>query len=139
MSVDNLLSRLNKVRRLADGQYMACCPSHADRSASLSIRDIGDGRILINCFAGCDTYGILRNLGLDWDDVLPEKSVEHRAKKIDQVIYATEALKVIQFEARIIMVCAYDMTKGNVPTSEEMQRVETAMKRINLAIQGAGQ
>lgn len=138
MSVDTLLSRLNKVRRLADGQYMACCPSHADRSASLSIKDIGDGRVLINCFAGCDTYGILKNVGLDWDDVLPEKAVEPKAKKIDQIIYATEALKLIQYEARIIMVCAYDVRSGKLPNEDEMNRVEISMQRINKAIQGAG-
>lgn len=138
MSVDTLLSRLNKVRRLADGQYMACCPSHADRSASLSVKDMGDGRILINCFAGCDTYGILKNVGLDWDDVLPEKSIDHKVKKVDQVIYATEALKIIQYEARIIMVCAYDVRMGKVPNGEEMARAEVAMNRINKAVQGAG-
>ena len=32
MSTDALLSRLDKVKRKAKGQWLACCPAHEDRT-----------------------------------------------------------------------------------------------------------
>ena len=39
--------------------FICLCPSHADRSPSLSIRDGDDGRLLVHCFSGCDPLDIL--------------------------------------------------------------------------------
>jgi len=136
VSVDALLSRLNKVRNHGKGKHMAQCPCHADKTASLAINDMGDGRILINCFAGCDTYSILQSVGLDWQDVMPESAAgEH--KPVKQIIYASEALKLIQHEARIVLVCAYDLKKNKPLTDDELARLETSMQRINKAIEAA--
>lgn len=139
MRLQPILSRLQKVKRSGDNKYMACCPAHADKTASLTIREESDGRILINCFAGCDTYSILSSIGLDWEDVFPEKSVAHNVKKIDQIIYSTDALKIIKHECRIVMLCAYDMRKGKTLTVEENERLDKAYQLINKAIQGAGE
>lgn len=137
MSVEVLISRLNKVRKNGTGQFMAQCPCHADKTASLAIKDMNDGRILINCFAGCDTYSILRSVGLDWQDVLPESSAgEH--KPVNQIIYASEALQLIRFESQIVLVAAYDLKKNKQLTTEEMERLELAMQRINKAIGATG-
>jgi hypothetical protein len=40
---------------------MCCCPAHADRKPSLSIRQ-GNAGILVTCFAGCDRADVLREL-----------------------------------------------------------------------------
>ncbi len=45
------------------GHYgMARCPCHEDRNPSLSISDGQGGRLLVNCFSGCDPVDILRAL-----------------------------------------------------------------------------
>lgn len=47
--------------------WMACCPVHHDSTPSLSIRDGGNGRVLVHCFAGCDgenVIEVLRDHGL---------------------------------------------------------------------------
>lgn len=137
MKIDVLLSRLSKVKRTGDGKYMACCPSHADRTASLTIREEPDGRVLLNCFAGCDSYSILKTVGLDWDDLFPDKAIGHAIKKIDQIIYPSEALKIIQHEARIIMLAAFDIRKGKPLNAEDYERLGKAMQTINKAIEGA--
>jgi hypothetical protein len=136
MSVETLISRLNKVKRNGTGQWMAQCPCHADKTASLAIKDCGDGRILINCFALCDTYSILRSVGLDWHDVLPETTAGNH-KPVNQIIYPSEALKLIQFETRIVLVAAYDLKHNKSLTSDELGRLELAMQRINKAVEGA--
>lgn len=42
-------------RPTGEGQWLARCPAHADRTPSLAIRDGEGGRVLVRCWAGCDT------------------------------------------------------------------------------------
>jgi putative DNA primase/helicase len=56
--------------RKAGGAWMACCPAHDDRDPSLSIRNAGDGKMLVRCHAGCDqerVIAVLRSRGL-WEE-----------------------------------------------------------------------
>ena len=54
----DFLDRFDQVRDLTNGRYMACCPSHDDRSPSLAIKYTGD-RWLLHCHAGCDIQSVL--------------------------------------------------------------------------------
>lgn len=54
--------------------YIACCPSHDDTNPSLSISEGGDGKILLNCFAGCSLEDICQSLGIKQTDLFPETS-----------------------------------------------------------------
>jgi hypothetical protein len=47
---------------------MAHCPAHDDRRPSLSVSDGGD-KVLVNCFAGCDTKAVLDRLDLGFPDL----------------------------------------------------------------------
>jgi hypothetical protein len=51
------------VRDLGHGRYMAQCPAHEDRDPSLSFKECDDGRILVNCFAGCPTEAVMDSIG----------------------------------------------------------------------------
>jgi hypothetical protein len=140
MSVDKLLNGLNKVKRTSNSSWMACCPSHADRSPSLSIKDTGDGKLILKCFAGCETIDVLGALGLDWDDVMPPKQPVERiqtVKPMKHTIYATDALRVVKTESMIITMAAMDITKGRKITDAELSRVKLAMERINKVCEGA--
>lgn len=65
---------LAKVKHKAAGQgkWMAVCPGHDDRQASLSIRVGQDGRVLLNCHAGCATDLIVGAIGLKMTDLFAE-------------------------------------------------------------------
>lgn len=52
----------------------AQCPAHDDHKESLSISKTEQGKILINCFAGCRTEEILDELGLTFNDLFPDQS-----------------------------------------------------------------
>lgn len=67
MTLEELLSRLENVRRITGG-YQACCPAHDDGHASLSLRESGD-RILVKCHAGCATSDVVERLGLTMADL----------------------------------------------------------------------
>ena len=72
MSADALLARLDGVRRSGNG-WTARCPAHEDRTASLSIAEGDDGRVLVHCFAGCNTMDVLGAVGMMLGDLFPER------------------------------------------------------------------
>lgn len=71
--VDILLSRLEKFRG-SSPKWMACCPAHDDKSPSLSIRAMDDGRVLIHCHAGCSPSDVMIAVGLSLSDLFPDGS-----------------------------------------------------------------
>ena len=67
--IERVLPNLEKVRPNGDRSWMACCPAHEDRTPSLSISAGDDGRVLLNCFAGCGVEAVLAALGLELSDL----------------------------------------------------------------------
>jgi len=76
---DRLLRRLREAdcdpREHGSG-WMARCPAHDDRRASLSLGTGKDGRALLHCHAGCATEDVLTALGLAFADLYPA-STDH--------------------------------------------------------------
>lgn len=69
-AIDRVHEAFNRIGHPIDERTgMACCPAHADDSASLSIGVGDDGRVLFRCFAGCNTENILQMIGLSWPDI----------------------------------------------------------------------
>jgi putative DNA primase/helicase len=71
LSIDQFLALLQSVTRVGDN-WQAMCPSHEDRRASLSVGVGEDGRILVNCHAGCTFDGILAALNLSASALFPQ-------------------------------------------------------------------
>lgn len=59
-----LLPRLDGVRANGPDRWMAICPSHDDKTPSLSVRDVGD-RVLVHCHAGCTFSAVIGALGIE--------------------------------------------------------------------------
>lgn len=133
--INKLLDRLRKVQSRGNGQYMACCPAHQDKTPSLSIKDTGDGRILVNCLAGCDTETVLSSIGLDFNDISPQVPISHHLKPVRPRVYATDALKALEFEARIVQLAAYEMSKGKKLDETDNDRLKLAIERIGTALE----
>lgn len=75
MDLQSLLSMLEGVQSKGGGQYMARCPCHDDRKASLAIR-MGDDKIILQCLAGCAYEDILARLGISWRDLMRPEALE---------------------------------------------------------------
>ena len=134
--IDDLLSRLDKVRATSKGRWVCKCPSHEDKSPSMHIRLEDDGRILINCKAGCGTYEILQSIGLDWSAVFPDEFKGDR-KPIKRVISSSDGLRLLQHESRVVLITAYDARKGTL-NQVGLDRLEEAMERINMMMEACG-
>ncbi len=70
--IENLLAKLPGAKKAGKG-WLARCPAHDDRKASLSIAQGNDGKALLKCHAGCDTSAILSASGLKLSDLFLPK------------------------------------------------------------------
>jgi putative DNA primase/helicase len=61
--VTAILNRVDGIRRSGSG-WMARCPAHDDRQASLSVTVGDDGRALLYCHAGCSLEAVTDGLGI---------------------------------------------------------------------------
>ena len=68
MDVHDILTRFPSAKSSGSG-WQARCPSHDDRTASLSISTGEDGRTLVRCHAGCPTEDIVAAVGLTLRDL----------------------------------------------------------------------
>lgn len=138
--LDNILSRLNKVRG-RNGNWVACCPAHEDRSPSMTIRETPDGKILMHCFAGCSVGEIAGAIGIDLSDLFPpdeNRDYSKPQRHQRQRFLASDLLKVISFEATIVAVAASDMAKGRKLNEADKTRLLQACGRINEALVAGG-
>ena len=71
MLLDELLTRLDGVKRSGDGGFVARCPAHDDHRQSLSLGEGEDGRVLVSCHAGCDVETVCGALGVEPKDLFP--------------------------------------------------------------------
>ena len=78
MKVKEILLRLNRVRRSGNG-WVARCPTHADKSPSLSIREV-NGRVLLYCFARCSVEVVCAAIGIQIRDLFSTPVVVRNPK-----------------------------------------------------------
>lgn len=80
-----VLGLLEGVRKSSQGGYSARCPGaqheHADRHPSLSVGIGADGRVLLNCHAGCTTEEVLAALELDYSDLYEKTPSGNRVRR----------------------------------------------------------
>jgi hypothetical protein len=123
---------LEKVRQVGPSRWVALCPSHSDRNASLSIRETDDTRVLINCFAGCGAHEIVAALGLEMSDLFPDRSTDHRVKPERRPFPASDVLRCIKNETMTLASLGVSMLNGQF-TEADRERLIVATSRIQAA------
>jgi len=88
--------------------WSARCPAHEDRQASLSIGEGEDGRVLLNCHAGCDHKAILAAIGLEERDLFNADATATPTKKISPSKSAGKAFATADAAQK-----AYERTLGS--------------------------
>lgn len=69
--IERVLAKV-KHKGAGHGKWIARCPAHDDRMESLSIKVGTDGRVLLNCHAGCGTRDVVTAIGLTMADLFAE-------------------------------------------------------------------
>ncbi len=133
-----LIDRLDKVRQTGSGRYLALCPAHDDKSPSLAIRELDDGRILVHCFAGCDVESILGAIGMDLSDLFPPKPNDQQFVRGERRPFpAADILKALAFESTIVLLAANDVRNGFLRGCD-LDRLSLAIGRIQAALDAGG-
>lgn len=95
MSITQLLSRLEKVKCTHRNCWQARCPAHKDRTPSLALRELEDGRVLVHCFAGCSVHQIVNSIGLELTDLFPAREIgEGKGKPESRPFPAADILRL---------------------------------------------
>ena len=134
MSAAVLLSRLDGVRQSAPDRWMAKCPSHEDKSPSLSIRE-AEGKTLIHDFGGCSAADILAAVGLTLADLFPEPLRLNGSKptRPNHWHAAREALKTLHREVLIVAIAAENIAAGVALDAQDRTLVVEAAAKIRAA------
>ena len=109
MKIDNFLTHFDLVRA-RNGRYSARCPGplhkRGDKNPSLSIKELPDGKILINCFTGCSTKDVLTAAGLTFKDLFPDNQKStHRTN-------SKNMCQILKHELLVFAFAANDITLG---------------------------
>ena len=132
MTIDALLNRLDGIRETGHGKYVARCPAHDDKSPSLAIKDCGDGRVLLHCFAGCETEDVLNAIGLTFSDVMPERiggDHSYRPQSFD----ARQVLATLDHESLVVAIIGADFLGHKEIDEPTLSRLAQGVHRINSA------
>ena len=126
MTAENLLSRLDKVRKTGADSWVACCPAHNDKSPSMTVKELADGRVLMHCFAECAPEEILGAVGLTFDALFPPKPAE-RLAPVRKPYPAADALELLYHESLVVLMAAGAAARGE---PVDRKRLLTAVERI---------
>lgn len=129
MNISNLLDRLEGVRKVGDGRWIARCPSHQDKRASLGVTE-RDGRLLIHCFAGCETRWVLGGIGMTLSDLF-EKQPDNTIKPIKRKWSAHQILMGLG-ESMSLVAFYLQRLKTQTLTIEEEQHFQKHISHVIL-------
>ena len=125
MNTQGVLDRLEHVTG-GNGKWMALCPAHKDRSPSLAINETDD-RLLLHCFAGCETKYVAAAVGLDMSDLFHQKLTSIKLTEVKRRRYKEVLLR------ERIQVAVIDSAEKNERslTSKEKNRRHLGHQRIS--------
>lgn len=128
MTPDEFLAKLERVTRTGSDQYRAVCPAHGGHSLAVKILD--DGRILLKCWAGCNTRAVLDAAGLAFADLFPEKLGDH-IQRVRTPWGARDAIDLVLHEATVVALVAHDILQFREPSDDDWQRLVLASQRLD--------
>lgn len=125
-----LLARLEMVRRRGASQWSARCPAHEDKSPSLSVKELPDGRVLLHCFGGCSAADVLSAIGLGFEALFPESTRFQPPERRRRLLSGNQALELLENESLIVLIVARDICAKKELQSVDLDRIAKAYGRI---------
>ena len=118
--IDNLLPRLEKLKKTNQDKWTALCPAHDDRTPSLSVRELDDGKVLLTCWAGCSIGEIVAALGLHLRDLFPSNGRQS----------CGPSKLAIRHEQNVFKIGAALIEKGHKLSPTDQARFELSRTRL---------
>ena len=131
MSASTLLSRLDGVKCTGPAKWMARSPCRKDRTPSLSVRELEDGRTLVHDFGGASIEEVLAAVDLTLSDLYPEQPLlVEGARPIRRPWLPADAFEVVRLEVAIVALIACDMHAGKTVSQGDYDLLMTAWGRL---------
>ena len=108
---------------------MARCPAHEDRRPSLSVRECDDGRVLINCLAGCGATEVLTAAGLNFSDLFPQKAFETTGA-MRRPVFTSDVFELVRIEVGVVHLIGCDLHKNKTISEQDYQRLCQAIAKL---------
>ena len=131
MNIHEFIGHFEKTYKSGKDEYQCLCPAHDDRTASLGVKEMPDGRILINCFAGCSASDILAAGGLSFDDIVPKRLGDF--KPVSKPFNPYAVLKSVSNETLLVALAALELGNGKTLPLEDRDRLMIAAERLRKA------
>lgn len=129
--VEQLMPRLSGVRETSSGRWIARCPAHDDRSPSLSIRELPDGKILLHDFGGCAPVDVLHAIGLELHHLFPSGGQARRATKTKSLrLPAADILLLASREIVTAAILAADFLSKRALSEDGWERLAACAARL---------
>ena len=134
LPIDKVLERLDKVKLKKPtkgglNQWQALCPSHSDKSPSLTIAECTDGTILVKCWIGCTASEIVKAIGLELKDLFKYEPT-NKLGKSNQSVKKLPSKQAIEHEQLIIKVAEAQQNKGQQLNKTDQHRYQLALQRL---------
>ncbi|QXP94371.1 hypothetical protein [Methylococcus capsulatus] len=131
--INELLSRLEGVKQVGPCRWMAKSPTRLERTASLSIRECDDGRVLLHDFGGDAVDDVLAAVGMEVKDLFPPKDPPMEGLRPRRGIPEHRARDLIRLAAReagIVSIVIHDILSGNGTSVDDCQRALRAAETL---------
>jgi hypothetical protein len=132
-AAEKLLGRLSRVKAYGPERGAAACPiCQSKNGRPISYRLMGDGRVLLHAFCGCDTGDVLQALGLRFSDLFSESLGDYKPER--HPFNPLQLLQSVAFEVIVVELIAWDMVTAGTGDPERAQRLSTAAQRLTEAL-----
>lgn len=147
---ETVLSRARKVRRTGHGTAIISCPApdHADRHPSCTVREVPDGKVLLNCRSrGCTFEAMAAGLGMRPQEFFPPRQpgTPYTPKALSSP--AADILAALADELLLGYLAISDLVRfvmsdrdpemGRYPTPETMRRLLATVLRVRAGAEEA--
>ncbi len=135
ITIEQFLDRLEGVKQVGPNRWMARCPSHADKHASMTVTWKDDHILAFDWSGGCDIGEICAALGLRIRDLAPDMRPYLRPEQCGTNYTGarvTDFLDLIDYETRVIgIIVGRMLSDGCMPSDEEWLLLSHAIATIN--------
>lgn len=119
-----IVDRLEFVKPNGADKWIARCPAHNDKSPSLTIKELNDGRVLVHCFAGCGAVDILASIGMEMTDLFPDTDDNYR-------MIGPRKKNTPSEDELLLEICKASRQRGERLSETDKRKEREAFLRVN--------
>lgn len=132
----NILSHLEKLKRLSEGRYIALCPCHNDSKPSLNVTIKPDGVIVMHCFS-CQVNGlaICDALGIEPSALFPQTDNVHYEKQKRIGFSCWQLLHALEKDLLAVLIAAKMLVNGEILPQSDVDYLSEVVIRLGEAFE----